>query len=186
MVWFNLLFKFSLIILVNDSHNVLRLKNENKKTINFKILLKWKINIKDQILKNSIVAKRIEYFKNFTEENEDQSLLQTIRIPKNLLFLSDKLPQPNYERPSNKNHSFTKKNNNDLPDIRGLNIRKKIKKRETNPEIPDIDEAENRINPQISSIKKVKRSVKFFFCFFKKFKKFFDDSFKESLNKFRD
>jgi hypothetical protein len=49
---------------------------------------------------------------------EDQSLLQTIRIPKNLLFLSDKLPQPNYEKINKKNYnSFTKKNQNDLPDI---------------------------------------------------------------------
>jgi len=105
------------------------------------------------------MQKRIEYFKNFTEENEDQSLLQTIRIPKNMLFLSDKLPQPNYERPHNKNHSFTKKNNNDLPDIRSLNIKKKIKKKDSNADIADLDEGENRINPQIHSIKKVKKNV---------------------------
>lgn len=118
------------------------------------------------------MQKRIEYFKNFTEEIEDQSLLQTIRIPKNLLFLSDKLPQPNYERPSNKNHSFTKKNNNDLPDIRSLNIRKKVKRNEFNVEIPDLNEAENGINPQISSIKKVKKSVMIFFIFFLNVKNF--------------
>lgn len=111
------------------------------------------------------MLKRIEYFKNFTEENEDQSLLQTIRIPKNLLFLSDKLPQPNYERPANKNHSFTKKNNNDLPDIRSLNIRKKMKRNESNKENPDVNEAEYRINPQINSIKKVKRNVNLFLGF---------------------
>ncbi len=122
--------------------------------------------MKDQILKNPIVLKRIEYFKNFTEENEDQSLLQTIRIPKNLLFLSDKLPQPNYERPSNKNHSFTKKNNNDLPDIRSLNIRKKVKRNESNVEILHSNEGENRIIPQISSIKKVKKSVKDLFAIY--------------------
>jgi len=122
--------------------------------------------LKDQILKNPIVLKRIEYFKNFTEENEDQSLLQTIRIPKNLLFLSDKLPQPNYERPSNKNHSFTKKNNNDLPDIRSLNIRKKVKRNESNVEILHSNEGENRIIPQISSIKKVKKSVKDLFAIY--------------------
>jgi hypothetical protein len=69
-------------------------------------------------LKHPHVQKRIEYFKSYTDENEDQSLLQTIRIPKNLLFLSDKLPQANYENKVNKkNHSFTKKNQNDLPDI---------------------------------------------------------------------
>ena len=52
----------------------------------------------DEILKNPIVQKRIEYFKSFAgdQDNEDKALLQTIRIPKNLLFLSDKLPKPNY------------------------------------------------------------------------------------------
>ena len=54
----------------------------------------------DEILKHPIVQKRIEYFRTFTgeQENEDKALLQTIRIPKNLLFLSDKLPKPNYSK----------------------------------------------------------------------------------------
>ena len=54
----------------------------------------------DEILKNPIIQKRIEYFKSFTGEleSEDKALLQTIRIPKNLLFLSDKLPKPNYSK----------------------------------------------------------------------------------------
>ena len=54
----------------------------------------------DEILKNPIIKKRIDYFKTFTgeQENEDKALLQTIRIPKNLLFLSDKLPKPNYSK----------------------------------------------------------------------------------------
>lgn len=65
-----------------------------------------------------MIQKRIEYFKSFADDpNEDQALLQTIRVPKNLLFLSDKLPQPNYEKITKKNHSFTKKAQNDLPDI---------------------------------------------------------------------
>ncbi|MCQ2819794.1 MAG: protein kinase [archaeon] len=53
----------------------------------------------DQILKMPIIQKRIEYFKSYSSEDisEDQSLLQTIRMPKNILFLSDKLPKPNYE-----------------------------------------------------------------------------------------
>jgi hypothetical protein len=54
----------------------------------------------DRILKNAIVKKRIEYFNSFNgntiDENCDQLLLRTIKIPKNLLFLSDKLPKPNY------------------------------------------------------------------------------------------
>jgi len=64
----------------------------------------------DEILRNPIIQKRIEYFKSFTgeQENEDKALLKTIRIPKNLLFLSDKLPKPNYSK-----HMI---NTNNLPD----------------------------------------------------------------------
>lgn len=54
----------------------------------------------DDILKHEVIQKRIEYFKAYANDDatEDQALLQTIRIPKNLLFLSDKLPRPNYDR----------------------------------------------------------------------------------------
>ena len=51
-----------------------------------------------EILKNSIILKRIEYFKNYSGEDnsEDPILLKTILVPKNLLVLSEKLPKPNY------------------------------------------------------------------------------------------
>jgi len=54
----------------------------------------------DQILQHPIIMKRIEYFKSFgsEDENEDKFLLKTIHMPKNLLFLSDKLPKPNYDK----------------------------------------------------------------------------------------
>ena len=67
----------------------------------------------DEILKNPIIQKRIEYFKSFTgeQENEDKALLQTIRIPKNLLFLSDKLPKPNYSKHIRDNNFSTEKIN---------------------------------------------------------------------------
>ena len=54
----------------------------------------------DQILQHPIILKRIEYFKSFggDDENEDKCLLKTIHMPKNLLFLSDKLPKPNYDK----------------------------------------------------------------------------------------
>ena len=59
----------------------------------------------DQILNHPIVQKRIEYFKSISGERENQnnagnnkSLLKTIHMPKNLLFLSDKLPKQNYEK----------------------------------------------------------------------------------------
>ena len=56
----------------------------------------------EQILKNPIVEKRIEYFDSVIihQENytDDHNLLQTIYIPKNLVSLSDKLPKANYEQ----------------------------------------------------------------------------------------
>ena len=53
----------------------------------------------------------METFKN-PEDFEEMTLLQTIRIPKNLLFLTDKLPQANYEKiPMKKNLSFSNNKN---------------------------------------------------------------------------
>ena len=63
----------------------------------------------DQILKNPIILKRIEYFKSFSKEDdidEERALLQTIKIPKNLLSLSDKLPKSNYENNNNNDENI--------------------------------------------------------------------------------
>ena len=75
----------------------------------------------DDILKNKIIQKRIEYFKSFggEQENEDKALLQTIKMPKNLLFLSDKLPKPNYAKSIQniKNNSMDKINTNNYGNV---------------------------------------------------------------------
>jgi hypothetical protein len=70
--------------------------------------------------------------------------MQTIRIPKNLLFLSDKLPQPNYEKKIN--------NSGELPEIRQINQKKKAKNRENQQD--NNDNNSNSGEPQIASIKK--------------------------------
>jgi hypothetical protein len=58
----------------------------------------------------------LDFFKANGEENYEASLLQTIRVPKNLLFLTDRLPQANYEKiPTKKNLSFQ---NSSLPDVK--------------------------------------------------------------------
>ena len=79
------------------------------------VLLLMKVNSNKrptcgEILKNDLVKKRIEFFnsmKNNSEnegdlinidEKDEQALLKTIRIPKNLLFLSNQLPKPNYNK----------------------------------------------------------------------------------------
>lgn len=53
----------------------------------------------DQILKHPYIIKRTDMLKSFQDDvqNENQNLLQTIRIPKNLLVLTERLPQPNYK-----------------------------------------------------------------------------------------
>ena len=122
----------------------------------------------EQILNHPIVQKRIEYFKSFAgeEESEDKCLLKTIHMPKNLLFLSDKLPKPNYDKQfkntnntidENKNYrSFNKGNNNtnnvnnkdelEIKDFnKGIHI-KKPQKLAPLPNIPEEKITKNNIN----------------------------------------
>jgi hypothetical protein len=48
-----------------------------------------------------IVRKRIEkLFPNDEFYQSQSSLLNTIRVPKNLLYLTDRLPKPSYESPT--------------------------------------------------------------------------------------
>ncbi len=76
-------------------------------------------------------------------------MLQTIRVPKNLLFLTDRLPQANYEKiPTKKNLSFQ---NSSLPDVKMPpgSKQKKIKRaasphdEERKPDRQDRAEREN-------------------------------------------
>ena len=66
------------------------------------------------ILKHPLVVKRIEFFKEqegFQEDNFDEmdegKLLKTLRVTKNMLFLSEQLPNANYDSP--KNHKNNEK-----------------------------------------------------------------------------
>jgi NIMA (never in mitosis gene a)-related kinase len=72
----------------------------------------------DQILNHPIVQKRIEYFKSFSlnkeNSNNNKGLLKTIHMPKSLLFLSDKLPKPNYEKHNDEDiHTKSSRSYND-------------------------------------------------------------------------
>ena len=120
----------------------------------------------EQILNHPIVQKRIEYFKSFAseDESEDKCLLKTIHMPKNLLFLSDKLPKPNYDKQfknnsntidENKNYrSFNKGNNNkinnkdevEIKDFnKGIHIKKPLKLAPL-PNIPEEKMTKNNLN----------------------------------------
>ena len=92
----------------------------------------------EQILNYPIVQKRIEYFKSFAgeEESEDKCLLKTIHMPKNLLFLSDKLPKPNYDK------QFKSSNTNGINTEESHNYRSfnKIKNGENQNNVKDTVE----------------------------------------------
>jgi hypothetical protein len=79
----------------------------------------------DQLLKHPYILKRIDSVKK-AKQNDDSinnNLLQTIRVPKNLLVLTDRLPQKNYET------NFTISNAENYPEIRNKTKSKgKIKK----------------------------------------------------------
>ena len=92
-----------------------------------------------QILKHPLVIKRIEFFKEqegFKDDDFDEmdegKLLKTLRITKNMLFLSEQLPNANYNSPQNhknpdkekmnsintiNNTTKSTKNNSSLPNI---------------------------------------------------------------------
>ncbi len=90
--------------------------------------LLFKVNPKerptcDELLKLDLIKKRIEFFKaeagldfNDIDSLDDNELLKTIRISKNLVGLKDKLPKPNYSLPkiktNNLNQTKTINNNN--------------------------------------------------------------------------
>lgn len=55
----------------------------------------------DQILDMPVVRKKTEkYFPNDFMYASQSSLLKTIRVPKNLMYLTDRLPKPNYNESS--------------------------------------------------------------------------------------
>ena len=74
-----------------------------------------------QILKHPLVLKRIEFFKEqegFKDDDFDEmdegKLLKTLRVTKNMLFLSEQLPNANYSPLNHKNSEKNKNNNNTI------------------------------------------------------------------------
>ena len=134
----------------------------------------------DEILKNPIIQKRIEYFKSFTgeQENEDKALLQTIRIPKNLLFLSDKLPKPNYvkhmkninnleDKFNMKNYrSYSKKSDFEIKDIKegskvqGVKITTKETNNSINSLLPPVKSGEAKLSNNYNNNNNYNKEIK--------------------------
>ena len=100
----------------------------------------------EQILNHPIIQKRIEYFKSITGDRDNQnnsgnnkSLLKTIHMPKNLLFLSDKLPKPNYDKHLK---------NNEGTEINVQSYRSYQNEQKEIEEIPKINQYNSIPNPE--------------------------------------
>ena len=133
----------------------------------------------DEILKHPIIKKRLEFFQVQAGENDTMMdnidegvLLRTIRIPKNIIFLSDNLPEKNYEKSKshskamgrnihkiNSNTTQNNNNNNSLPNIKILNNLKtnnirslQVKNNITNNNINNNDVKEIKNNNNINNI----------------------------------
>ena len=128
-----------------------------------------------QILRHPLVKKRIEFFQAQAgnenidiDDMEEGVLLRTIRIPSNILCLSDKLPEANYENPfkqrklnfsknkinkiNNKGNTFP---NSNLPDI---NCGKQTKDNEKTITNNNKEQEEEKVYRETEKIKKNKKS----------------------------
>ena len=107
-----------------------RINSKYSNDMNELLKLLFKLNPKErptcgEILKHPLIQKRIDFFKaqlGLNKENidmmDDNELLKTIRLQKNLIGLQEKLPKPNYNLPEiNKNNNSKNKNNNKLHNI---------------------------------------------------------------------
>ena len=112
----------------------------------------------DEILRNEIVKERIDFFSDregFNEEddinNEDKKLMKSFRYTKNMRFMRQQLPDPNYDN-NNKliNNNNIDKNNNE-------NIR--LNKHNNNYSLPNINKTfrfNNGINPKANTKNELK------------------------------
>ena len=144
--------------------------------------LLFKVNPKErpscsEILKLDLIKKRIEFFNNEAgldlndiDSLDDNELLKTIKLSKNILGLKDKLPKPNYSLPKiNNNFNKAKINNNKINNnINELSIQRealttshnndylanhiKTLNGKNNPFIHKI----NYINNNIATVKKIR------------------------------
>ncbi|CDW81470.1 protein kinase domain containing protein [Stylonychia lemnae] len=112
----------------------------------------------EQILELSSTMKRSEKF--FPEEvfNDKSTLVQEIRVPKNLMYLTDKLPGPNYEEKGKfyKNRSEVKIK---LPKLTGSVIGNSNSQAQIEYQLPGIDsknsKGSNGLNQQVSITEQV-------------------------------
>jgi NIMA (never in mitosis gene a)-related kinase len=64
----------------------------------------------DKILTSALIQKKIEelHMEALRDSGSNQELMKTIRLPKKLHYLTDRLPKPNYEKSSDKGSASMK------------------------------------------------------------------------------
>ena len=103
----------------------------------------------NDLINHPIIQKRIQFFKNFNEDlNEDQALLKTIVIPKNLMFLGGNLPEPNYMRKSYKREKGekNKEDNNNENNIKKSDDNKNENQKDNNNNNNENNNSEDNKN----------------------------------------
>ena len=116
----------------------------------------------DQILNHPIIKKRIEYFNIINGDKEsingnnfkNKKLLKTIHMPKNLIFLADKLPKPNYEQSikeeteeNNEDINFMSYRENDKKDMNEIKNMKKYGSLSNHEQYHDYINSSGNIQP---------------------------------------
>ena len=97
------------------------------------------------LINHPIIQKRIQFFTSFNEDlTEDQALLKTIVIPKNLMFLGGNLPEPNYLRKNQRKETFENNKENNIENKNENN--KENNQNENNKENNKEDNNENNNN----------------------------------------
>ena len=140
-----------------------RIPDKYSKDIGEVIKMMLKVNPNDrptcaQILRHPYIVKRIEFFQasaNFENIDinamDEGELLKTIRIPNNILFLTDKLPQANYDSHlTERNKTKPKQNNFSFPSGSLPNI-KIAKSSDTKS---NATEAQNKTKDSLPSLAK--------------------------------
>ena len=110
-----------------------KINSKYSNDMNELLKLLFKLNPKErptcgEILRHPLIQKRIDFFKaqiGLDKENidvmDDNELLKTIRLQKNLIGLQEKLPKPNYSLPeinkNNKLHNINTFQNNTLSSL---------------------------------------------------------------------
>ena len=153
-----------------------RIPDKYSKDMGEVIKMMLKVNPNDrptcaQILRHPYIVKRIEFFQasaNFENIDinamDEGELLKTIRIPNNILFLTDKLPQANYDNHLTERNKNKPKQNNlsfpsgSLPNIKiTKRIGKDVNKEETKTnvtEVPSHSNTNNKTKDSLPSLNK--------------------------------